>query len=279
MPDARIISASRRTDLPGFHAAWLAARLRGLRVPVHSVFFWTRFPRPFVAPGPLRDALQALENPFVHLTVTGLGGSDLEPHVPSTEQILRDLPSLIAAFRDQPERVLWRCDPIIDGRHTVAGFAALAARFAALGIRRCTISLPATRSLKGDLGPQLAAAGVVPWAPARGRDFVAALADAAAPYGVRLAACATPVLDPLVAAGVIDRAQCVSAELSSRFHPRGHGITLAKDPHQRRACTCVISYDLGSYSEHRCRAGCAYCYSSAGGPEAWRKPGGTPDSP
>jgi hypothetical protein len=264
-PPARIISASRRTDLPGWHPDWLAARLGRLRTPVHSVFFWTRVPHAFTRPGPLRDALRAVENPVVGLTVTGLGGTPLEPRVPETAAVLAALPALLAALRDQPERLRWRFDPLLAGRHTVDGFRALCARFAALGVRSCTISLLATTSLKGDLRPQLAGAGLAPWEPAAALDFTAALAAAAADCGVRLAACATPALAPLVGS-VIDRAQCIDAGLAARLHPRALSAVLPKDPRQRRACTCVVSEDLGSYVEHICHSGCAYCYSKAGGP-------------
>ena len=262
----RIISASRRTDLPGWHADWLAARLRGLRTPVHSVFFWTRFPRAFVRPGPLRDALRAVENPFVGITITGLGGTALEPRVPSTDEAFAALPELIALLRGQPERILWRCDPLIQGRHTADLVARLCERAAALGLRSCIISLPATQSLKGDLTPQLAAAGVAPWPPGEGAAFVRQVASRAGEHGIRLAACATPALEGLIQEGVIDRAQCISAVLAERLHPRGVQLGLPKDPHQRRACACVLSEDVGSYTEHVCQSGCGYCYSRAGGP-------------
>jgi hypothetical protein len=262
----RIISASRRTDLPGWHADWLAARLRGMRTPVHSVFFWTRFPAAFVRPGPLRDALRAVENPFVHLTMTGLGGSPLEPRVPSTEEVLGTLPALIAELRGQPERLLWRCDPLLRERHTPDLLARLFERCAALGLRTCTISLPATQSLKGDLTPLLAAAGIAPCPAGEGAPFVRQLGGIARVHGIRLAACATLALAPLVREGVVDQAQCISDALAARLHPRGLPLDLPKDSHQRRACTCVASEDIGSYVEHLCRSGCAYCYSKAGGP-------------
>ena len=262
----RVISASRRTDLPGWHAEWLAARLGRLRTPVHSVFFWTRFPGAFVRPGPLRDALRAVENPIIGITITGLGGSALEPRVPPTDEVFATLPALIDLLRGQPERIQWRCDPLIQGRHSADLVARLCERAAGFGLRRCIISLPALQSLKGDLGPQLAAAGVAPWPPGEGAAFVRQVAARAAAHGIRLAACATPVLDGLIQESVIDRAQCISDTLAARLHPRGLPLALPKDPHQRRACACVLSEDIGSYAEHLCRSGCGYCYSKAGGP-------------
>ena len=54
-----------------------------------------------------------LDNPIVNLTITGLGGSALEPGVPTTRDMLRDLPALAAAFHDQSFRIRWRFDPLL----------------------------------------------------------------------------------------------------------------------------------------------------------------------
>ena len=157
---ARIISASRRTDLPGFFANECAARLRRLRRPVHSVFFWTRHPAGLVGPGPLADELQCIESPFVHLTLTGLGGSRLEPGAPPTAEVLALLDPLIAQLRGQAERLLWRFDPVLVEPAPVERFAALAPELARRGVRTCIFSFPAHLSLKGALDDQYARFGL-----------------------------------------------------------------------------------------------------------------------
>jgi len=233
------------------------------------VFFWTRFPEAFLRPGPLRDVLRLIENPFVHLTLTGLGGTHLEPRVPPTDEVLRLLPSLIAEFRGEPERIRWRLDPLLREYHTPDILCRLFEACSRLGLTTCIVSLPATRSLKGDLTPQLLRTGIIPPSPTEGCEFAARVADIAASFGIRLMACATPALEPLIRSGIISRSQCIAGELASRLHPRGLPADLPKDPHQRKACACVLSEDIGSYSDHRCLSGCAYCYSKAGGPGAF----------
>lgn len=263
-PPRRIISASRRTDLPGYHADVCAARLQRLRKPVHSVFFWTRYPRALTA-GPLGDLVRScIENPFVHLTVTGLGGSRLEPNVPTTGQALAQLEPLIEALRGQPERVLWRFDPLLREVTSVELFAQLAARFGACGVRTCIISFPARMSLKGALDGQYGRFGIRRWSRAGKREHALRLAEVAARHGLELHACNQPrvVQD---CDGAVRAASCISAGLAARLHPRGYPLDLPKDPGQRRNCGCAVSHDIGRYDD-RCGSGCVYCYSRAGGP-------------
>jgi hypothetical protein len=265
-PAGWIISASRRTDLPGYHADECAGRLLRLRRPVHSVFFWTRYPAALVRPGPLAEVLRALPNPFVHLTLTGLGGTALEPRVPPTREALAALDPLITALRGQPERVLWRFDPVLREWMSLESFTLLAGELAARGIRTCIFSFPSALSLKGPLDLQYQRFGIQRWPRAEKRERALRMAEVAARHGLSLEICNQPqvVAD---CAGAVKPAACISAERAQRFHPRAVPLALPKDPGQRRNCNCSLSHDIGRYQD-RCRSGCAYCYSSAGGPDA-----------
>ena len=263
-PATRIISASRRTDLPGYHAAECAARLGRLRKPVHSVFFWTRYPAALAGPGPLGELVRhGIENPLVHLTLTGLGGSRLEPNVPTTGQVLGWIDRLIEALGGEPRRLIWRFDPLLNGVTRVETFAELAAQMGSRGVRSCITSFPAYMSLKGPLDPQYARFGITRWSRAQKRDFALELAEVAQRNGLTLFACNQPkvVAD---SDGALQAACCISAELASELHPRRLPLELPKDPAQRRHCNCALSHDIGRYDD-RCGSGCAYCYSSAGG--------------
>ncbi len=261
----RIISASRRTDLPGYHADTCAERLLRLRKPAHSVFFWTRYPRGLIGPGLLAEVLRVgIENPFVNLTVTGLGGSRFEPHVPSTDQILEQLDPLIEAFRGDPQRILWRFDPLLKGVMTHETFALLAHEFSKRGIYTCIISFPSSISLKGTLEAQYLRHDLQPWSRAEKREFTLGLKDVAERHGIHLMACNQPQLVSDTR-GAVKPATCISADLAQALHPRGLPLTLPKDSSQRRHCNCHKSDDIGKYDD-LCRSGCVYCYSSAGGP-------------
>ncbi len=262
----RIISASRRTDLPGYHPDVCVARLRRLRKPVHSVFFWTRYPAAFTKPGAALGEMvrYAVENPFVHLTVTGLGGTPLEPHVPSTSTLIKELDGLISVFKGEPSRILWRFDPLIKEMMSVSSFASLGSQMSSRGIRTCIISFPAHLSLKGSLDDQYQRFAIKRWTRQEKRDFSLRLAESASRLGIDIRACNQPKVCEDTD-GVIQPAACISAELAQRHHPQKLPLQLPKDPSQRRHCNCVVSDDIGHYAD-LCQSGCAYCYSSAGGP-------------
>lgn len=258
----RIISASRRTDLPGFHADECAARLSRLRKPVHSVFFWTRYPAALHRPSPLGDMVRhGIENTLVHLTVTGLGGTRLEPHVPDAQATLAQLPPLLDALGGDARRVIWRFDPVLIEVMTPELFEPLAARFGALGVRRCVISFPALMSLKGTLEPAYTRHGIRRHERAHKRDAALRLAEIGARNGLRLSACCHPKL-VLDCGGAITEAACIDGDLAATLHPRGLPLDLPEDPSQRRNCHCTLSHDIGKYTD-RCRSGCIYCYSKA----------------
>jgi hypothetical protein len=261
----RIISASRRTDLPGYHPRECTERLTRLRKPVHSVFFWTRYPGSFVRPGALSDLLRGrIENPIVHLTVTGLGGSDLEPRVPGTAEVLGQLDGLTRALGGEPERILWRFDPVLREAMSLASFTTLGEEFSRQGVKTCIFSFPSAMSLKGPLDEQYRRSGLSRWSRAEKGVFALRMAEVAARLGLQLYACNQPQVVEDTQGAVLP-ASCISAELAVRLHPRHLPLDLPKDPAQRRHCNCVTSDDIGRYSD-RCLSGCAYCYSSAGGP-------------
>jgi hypothetical protein len=260
-----IVSASRRTDLPGFHAEACAERLLRLRRPVHSVFFWTRHPAGLVGPGLLAEVVRsAVENPFVHLTLTGLGGTDLEPRAPETGAVLRLLDPLVDALRGQPERITWRFDPVLLERTSLELFEALARELGGRGVRRAIFSFPAHLSLKGPLDETYARYGLRRHGTGERLAFALRLAEAAARHGLALEACCQSKLVE-ASAGAIRAAACLSAELAARLHPRGLPVDATRDPRQRVHCLCAWSHDIGRYMD-LCGSGCVYCYSSAGGP-------------
>jgi len=280
MEQGWIISASRRTDLPGYHPDECADRLLRLRRPVHSVFFWTRYPTGLTRPGPLSELVRVgIENPVVHLTLTGLGGTALEPRVPTTTQVLRQLDPLIEALRGDPRRLIWRFDPVLRGFSRLETFALLAAELGGRGVQTCIFSFPSALSLKGPLDPHYARHGITRWSRAEKREVALRMADVALRHGLSLQACNQPrvVADT---DGAVRAASCISAELAAALHPRRLALELPGDPAQRRHCNCATSHDIGRYTD-RCRSGCVYCYSSAGGeaPDRGTGPGGVDDAP
>jgi hypothetical protein len=276
-----ILSASRRTDLPGFYPEWTAAKIRRVRRPIHSVFFWTKHPQAFTRPGPLRDLVgRDLANSFILLTVTGLGGTRIEPRVPAWKDAVRAAAEAVALLGGQGRRIRWRFDPLLPGVGAAGLFSSIAPRIRDLGITDCILSLPASMSLKGELQAQYREQGIGLWDGDEAHRLVEALVEEAGRLSLELFSCATPRLERWTG-GVIKPAACISSELASAMHPEGLGVAHVKDPAQRKRCTCTRSEDIGSYTLTPCRSGCLYCYSKAGGPNAGglpgcAAPGGTP---
>jgi hypothetical protein len=229
------------------------------------VVFWTRHPRPFLTRGPLhRLVTREIDNPVINLTVTGLGGTALEPGTPGTDEAIAALPDLVQAFRGEPWRVRWRFDPLLRDHTRVEDFQRIGEAMSRLGVPTCTFSFPAYRSLKGDLTPGFERAWIPRWTEAGKSEMLSRIAEIAGPLGIQLLSCNQPentALHPAVA-----QAQCVPAEVLERGHPDGEPLQLGKDRSQRSKCNCVASDDIGDYELDRCGGGCVYCYSKAGGP-------------
>jgi hypothetical protein len=238
-------------------------RLRTRRL--YGVVFWTRHIRPFREGGDLNWLVSSyLSNPVINLTVTGLGGTCLEPGTPTTDEILGFLPELIRAFHDEPWRIRWRFDPVLKKQGTTERFERIAREMAANGVLTCTFSFPAYFSLKGDLSPAFATAGIARWREDEKRRWLASMVEIAAPLGMRLLSCAQP--DNLAQNPYIEAAQCIPRDVLARGHPEGIPLVSKCDPSQRSKCRCIESEDIGNYETDRCLGGCVYCYSKAGGP-------------
>ncbi|MCL5026190.1 MAG: DUF1848 domain-containing protein [Chloroflexi bacterium] len=272
-----VISCSRRCDVPRWHFGWLAASLRAgsasfhgvggrarrvslLPAAVHSLVLWSKDFRHFTGS---EEVLRLLEpySLYFHFTITGLGGTQVEPGVPPASEMLSQLEAL--ASRWEPERINWRFDPIVfwreDGRlcSNLDLFSPLADSVAATGVTRCTFSFadwsyrkPAVRAVRRGfdyvdppLETKLAAAGC--------------LAQIAASSGLDLYSCAAPQWADVPG---IRRAACIDGALLGRLHPHGEPALLGKDRGQRAHCGCTPSVDIGSYG--RCPHACIYCYAN-----------------
>ena len=275
-----IISASRRTDLPAGHAAWLAAALgRGevaFRAPrgavrtvdlrpssVHTIVPWSKdFSRVLSDDSGLRSALGRFRQVYFLFTITGLGGSFIEPDALQPGRALAQLPALVELAGD-PRRVSLRFDPIVHWREggTVRSnlefFETLAAAAGRSGIEDIRFSFAQWygRGLRR--------------ARARSFDFLdppdgekaamaESLAAAASARGLRLHACAQDFLRGIP--GLFASA-CIDGRLLAALHPDGEPARAAKDHSQRPTCGCTESVDIGSYAQ-ACPFGCVYCYAN-----------------
>lgn len=274
-----MISASRRTDLVASFPEWLAAALRARRVrvlgprgrvrevdlspeTVHTIVLWTKDLSNLLrnAHG-LRGLLEGYDQVYVHFTVTGFGGTPVEPGAPEPRAALAQLGEGVA-FAGEPRRVSVRFDPVLfweDGgavRSNLPFFRELAPAAAAAGIRDVRMSFA---HWYGRSRRRAAARGFryVDPSDAEKRSRAEALAAIAAAHGLALHACSQPALAGVP--GLVPSA-CVDGALLESLHPRREPAPRRKDRSQRAACLCTESTDIGSYAQ-ACPHGCVYCYA------------------
>jgi hypothetical protein len=273
-PVRRIISASRRTDVPAFYSRWLLRRLEAgfcewvhpfgggvrrvslLPSDVVGIVFWTR------NPGPLLPALEGLGKAgyamYFHVTITGYP-RDLETHGPPLRAAIRRFREL--SDRVGPDAVTWRYDPVVLSSVTpreahLSRFEEIATELRG-GTRSVYVSFVdlygKTRSQFARLEAERGVRFVDPGEAERA-DLTLRLRDLAGRNDMTLHACCE---DALVGDG-IEKGRCVDVE---RFRALRRGIpeSLERRP-TRDECGCTESVDIGAYDT--CPFGCAYCYAT-----------------
>lgn len=257
-----IISASRRTDLPAFHASWFMDRVRAgfCLVPnpmypkkstavdltpseVDAIVFWTKNPRPLMADLP--ELTQRGYKFYFQYTVTGYGET-FEPRVPA-------LGETIETFRELAEStpVVWRYDPILFTPTRTPTYHA--ERFGEIAralkgsTSRVVVSIVdlyghAKRNLRQSVASR----------PDGFDAAIASMVETATECGMQIQSCS----EELQGYG-IEPGKCIDGELLKELFDLK--VTRQKDPSQRKACGCVKSRDIGTYGT--CKHGCKYCYA------------------
>lgn len=230
---------------------------------VHTVVLWSKDFGNLLRNGHgLRDRLAAYDHFYLHVTVTGLGGTALEPGAPPYLEALAQLPGLVD-FVGDPRRVSVRFDPVVfwEEKGTVRSnlpvFEEVARAAASAGIRDIRTSFA---QRYGKAKRRAAAKGLAfidpPGEEKRAR--AAGMAAFAAAHGLVLHACCQPAL-----AGVpgIEPSACIDGRLLEELHPGREPVSFRKDRGQRADCRCTESRDIGSYGQ-ACPHGCVYCYAN-----------------
>lgn len=277
----QIISASRRTDLircyPNLMANWLRSekvivknpynqkeRLVDIRADkVHTMVLWSKdFTSLIKNECSIRDLLDQYDQCFVHFTITGMGGSKLEPEVISPGRAVEQFGQLLK-FLKKPERLMWRFDPVVIWKDesvlksNLDVFRRIAGHARQAGLSQVMISLCHwyQKSIRR------AKYYNVEWIQekaASAKRIGRWLAGAAEEFGLTAYACCRP---DLVEAGMKE-GSCINGRLLTLLHPKGELAGQKKDGGQRKYCGCTASVDIGSY-DLVCPHGCVYCYANA----------------
>lgn len=270
-----IISASRRTDIPAFYAEWLMNRIRAgfctvpnpanpkqvsrvsLRPEDVDVFvFWTRNPKLLI--GRLAELDERGFRYYFQYTILA-NPRILDPKTPPVNEAVRTFKDL--ADRIGPDKVIWRYDPILITNQTPEAYhleklAAIAASLRGY-TKRLVISIcdmykhveARFRRLK-EKGSPIEVSGEPSF-----DELIKPMAGIAAANAMEMFSCAE---DSAVLKQGPRPGKCIDDQLIERVF--GIRVTHQKDPHQRPACRCVVSKDIGAYDS--CPFACLYCYAT-----------------
>ncbi len=272
-----LISASRRTDIPGFYAQWFMNRVRSGSVRVQNpynsrqvrqislrpsdvdaVVFWTKNPRPLV---PHLNELDSLGYKYYFQYTLNDYPGIFEPGVLSLESRLETFCDL--AERVGASRVVWRYDPIILSNITPIEYHLERVRMLASRLRtktkRLTWSLmdfyKATTERLGELSQERIVIEDLPTDSERFRRLILGLVETAEDNDMQLVSCCEPEAQTVLG---VPASACVDALILRDV--LGVRAPMQNDRHQRQSCRCVSSVDIGAYNS--CPAMCRYCYAN-----------------
>ncbi|MBN1155919.1 DUF1848 family protein [candidate division KSB1 bacterium] len=254
----KVISASRRLDMVGGYPDLLAEVLQKRCPPkgVHTLVLWTKNASNLFNHKELSQRIRQYSQLFVHYTVTGMGGSSIEPFVPDTEQAMSVLPDLIKLV-GSPRRIRFRFDPIVhfvlpdgDRFSNLHYFETLAPRVGKLGITDVSISWMSAyiKVVERLRRHQIETESVSEEMRAEEAIY---LERVARDNGLAIHWCCVPEF-PL--------SRCIDGDLLNELHPLGWKCSTEKAGGQRQHCGCMKSWDIGWY--HKCKHGCLYCYGN-----------------
>jgi DNA repair photolyase len=256
----KVISASRRVDLVAFYPDFMVEKLEEIGPEnIHTLVIWTKNPYNMLEHRKLRLMLEKMNQIYVLLTVTGLGGTPLEPNAPEQDQVFPQLPRIID-FIGSPQRVAVRYDPLIDVIYqdkdritniNVNMFEQVLSAAHLLGIKRIIVSyVTVYAKVKKRLeqnGFQMADHPIEEMI-----DFIKTeMMPRTTKLGMELSTCVLPNLT---------NRGCIDGGILIKLHPSNEPCSLAKDRSQRDACHCTKSFDIGQW--FACYHNCLYCYGN-----------------
>ncbi|MDR3591983.1 MAG: DUF1848 family protein [Negativicutes bacterium] len=278
----KIISASRRTDIPRFYYGWLQQVLGSGQVAVanprfrdttytidlqpenvHSLVLWSKdFGNVLKAPGQLENY-----NLYFHYTINDYSRT-LEPNVPEYGQTIRVLEGLLNRYAARQFTI--RFDPLIISRQgenaptydepqkaRLNAFARLCRDLDSLGMTACRVTTSYI-AMYPHVKRRLSQAGVAieSYSDSQILSLFAEVAAIAQKHNITVYSCASPLLERVEG---IEPGACIDASLLENVF--GGKLSKARDSGQRQSCRCHKSSDIGDYRQ-KCGFSCIYCYSN-----------------
>ncbi|MCC8165298.1 MAG: DUF1848 domain-containing protein [Planctomycetes bacterium] len=255
--------------MPAFYPDAIVRRVDRSR-KLEAIVLWTKDIRNLVRHDGLARVVRTVPT-VVNYTVTGLAGTDWEPRVPRFDRQLDDLAAVVRLI--PPRAIRWRFDPIVPTDDWLDRFRAVHDGLeSVLGpVDTVTVSFP--DPYRKAVARTVAAGLEWPTvSPARRREMLAALVAEfdREREGNPVRLCCEPELLDLPG---VAQARCVDGDLFQELYGLALG-GLPKDGGQRAHCGCVVSTDIGAYT-NVCGHGCLYCYARPDAATETASSGGT----
>ncbi|MCG8634825.1 MAG: DUF1848 domain-containing protein [Desulfobacterales bacterium] len=285
----KVLSASRRTDIPGWYTPWFLDGInRGYfettnpfnrqtrRVDVspetvHTIVFWSKNMGPFLDLNAHHILKNRGFNLFFNFTINSEAPL-LEPGIPDLDTRLEQVARLCDAI--DPSQIAWRFDPVCfyekDGAllNNLDGFEPISAALSALGIKRCITSFYDPYKKVDQRIRHLYNPGVIkfrnPDTLSR-KKVIRKMAGLLADRKMALFLCCEKELaEALEDVENLAPSACIDGKLYRQLF--GGSPETAKDYGQRRGkgCQCTKAVDIGSYQHHPCHHNCLFCYARTG---------------
>lgn len=278
--DKRIISASRRTDIPAYYPDWFVNRLESgyCRVmnpysrqvsrvslspsKVAGIVFWSKNYGPLI---PRLDRIRKIiPNLFFHFTITGLGPG-YEPATSAPDQCVAQAKKIAQLFG--PKAVIWRFDPVLGRTREelwarAGAFEALAGKLSG-HVRLCSLGFV-------DMYPKVAAnlgkKGMAAYVPGGNEkyDLAMAMVEKGRKLGLEVAVCCEQGL----ADKGMNLTKCIDGPRLARLW-QSPGLACVPRASTREGCHCTKSVDIGRYGT--CPNMCLYCYANVNHSDAVRR--------
>lgn len=271
---SKIISVSRRTDIPAFYSEWFSNRISegfvGYENPfggqkyvlslkkedVLTYVFWSKNYRPFL--GTIDKLNSSGYNAIFNYTITGLP-KIFECNLAHYDDTIDSLKEISRMF--SPEHINWRYDPIVISTITpvdfhVQKFTELCEKLTSY-VYRCYFSFAimygkVERNFKEfQIRNKISISD-----PSKEFRIELAnkLAKIAAKYGIKMFTCCGDYLIN----NEITKAHCIDGNIVSNLFFKGQ--TQCAEKPTRKECGCSESTDIGKYNT--CPHGCIYCYAN-----------------
>lgn len=270
----KIISVSRRTDIPAFYGDWFMNRIKVGFVPYLNPFggqkyiislkpedvlcfvFWSKNFEPFL------PKLKQIENLgykfYFNFTITGLP-KIFECDLCDIETSLRTIKKMSKLY--SPKHINWRYDPIIlsnitDYNYHLKHFEFLASSMEGY-VERCYFSFVIQYGkVKRNFDQFQSDNKITVYDP--NKELTVKLANDLAvignKYGIQMLTCSGDYL----LTNKIGKAHCIDGNIIEKLFPSNNKIFAEKPT--RDQCGCTESTDIGAYDT--CSHGCIYCYAN-----------------